>query len=192
MDKRKILPHRDTRQGTVEMVDVSDEEGSSLSFNSSGTVVSSRHSPSSWRPPLGLAMISLECPPPRVFLVVDLLFLGSSKGLYGVSGEWWLAHVIRVASYYHRAKGGPNRHKNGLGRSKRAYRPGPFPGWFGPILLPAAHLDILHLAPFICVILRSSSPRSSWGIFMHEVLIFSSRSSGVLHSSTLVLATFGG
>jgi hypothetical protein len=30
----------------------------------------------------------------------------------------------------------------------------------GPVLLPAAHLDILHLAPFVCVILRSSSPRS--------------------------------
>jgi hypothetical protein len=30
------------------------------------------------------------------------------------------------------------------------------------------------------------------GIFMHELPVFSSRSSGVLHSSTLVLATFGG
>jgi hypothetical protein len=41
-------------------------------------------------------MISLECPPPRVSLIVDLLFLGGSKGLDGVSGEWQIAHAIRV------------------------------------------------------------------------------------------------
>jgi hypothetical protein len=42
-------------------------------------------------------MISLECPPPRVSLVVDLLFLGGSEGLDGVSDKWRLAPVIRVA-----------------------------------------------------------------------------------------------
>jgi hypothetical protein len=47
---------------------------------------------------LGLAMISPEYPPPRVSLIVDSLFLGGSEGLDGVSGEWRLAHPIRVAS----------------------------------------------------------------------------------------------
>jgi hypothetical protein len=41
-------------------------------------------------------MIYLECPPPRVSLVVDLLFLGGSEELDGVSNEWWLAHALRV------------------------------------------------------------------------------------------------
>jgi hypothetical protein len=45
---------------------------------------------------LGLAMIYLKCHPPRVSLVVDLLFLGSSEELDGVSGEWRLRPVIRV------------------------------------------------------------------------------------------------
>jgi hypothetical protein len=94
----KDLPHHDTRHGTVEMVDASDEDGSSLSFNSGGAVASSRRPPSSWRPPLGLAIISPEYPPTRVSLVVDLLFLGGSKGLDDVSSEWRLTHVIRVAS----------------------------------------------------------------------------------------------
>jgi hypothetical protein len=95
MDKRKILPHG-ARHGTVEMMDASDEDGSSLSFNSSGTVASSQPPPSSWRPPLGLAMISPKCPPPKVSLVVDLLLLGGSEELDGVSGKWQLSHVIRV------------------------------------------------------------------------------------------------
>jgi hypothetical protein len=94
----KGLPQHDARHGTVEMVDASDEDGSSLSFNSGGAVASSRCPPSSWRPPLGLAMISLEYPPPRVSLVVNSLFLGGSEGLDGVSSEWRLAHTIRVAS----------------------------------------------------------------------------------------------
>jgi hypothetical protein len=83
----KGLPYHDARHGTVEMVDASDEDGSSLSFNSGGTVASSRRPPSVWRPPLGLAMISLEYPPPRISLVVDSLFLGGSEGLDSVSGE---------------------------------------------------------------------------------------------------------
>jgi hypothetical protein len=94
----KGLPHHDAKHGTFEVVDASDEDESSLSFNSGGAVASSRRSPSSWRPPLGLAMISLECPPPRVSLVVDSLFLGGSEGLDGVSSEWRLTHAIRVAS----------------------------------------------------------------------------------------------
>jgi hypothetical protein len=93
MDKRKTLPHHGARHGTVEMVDASDEDGSSLSFNSGGAVGSSRRPPSSWRHPLGLAMISLECPSP---LVVDLLFLGNSEELDDVSDEWRLTPVIRV------------------------------------------------------------------------------------------------
>jgi hypothetical protein len=92
----KGLPHHDARHGTVAMVDSSDEDGSSLSFNSGGAVASSRRPPSSWRPPSGLTMISLECPPPRVSLIVDILFLGGSKGLDSVSGEWQIAHAIRV------------------------------------------------------------------------------------------------
>jgi hypothetical protein len=92
------LPHHDARHGTVEMVDASDEDGSSLSLNFDGVVASSRCPLSSWRPPLGLAMISLECPPPRVCLIVDRLFLGGFEGLDDVSGEWRLAHMIRVAS----------------------------------------------------------------------------------------------
>jgi hypothetical protein len=98
IDERKILPHHDARHGTVEMVDAFDEDGSSLSFNSGGIVASFRRPPSSWRPPMGLAMFSPECPPPKVSLVVDLLFLGGSEGLDGVSGEWRLAPTIRVAS----------------------------------------------------------------------------------------------
>jgi hypothetical protein len=92
----KGLPHHDTKHGTVEMVESSDEDGSSLSFNSGGAMTSSRSPPSSWQPPLGLAMISLECPPPRVSLVVDRLFLGGSEGLDDVSGEWRLAPAIRL------------------------------------------------------------------------------------------------
>jgi hypothetical protein len=42
-------------------------------------------------------MISLEYPHPRVSPIVDLLFLGGSEGLNGVSGEWRLAPAIRVA-----------------------------------------------------------------------------------------------
>jgi hypothetical protein len=41
-------------------------------------------------------MISLECPPQRVSLVVDHLFLGGSEGLDGIFGEWRLALAIRV------------------------------------------------------------------------------------------------
>jgi hypothetical protein len=96
MDKRKTLPHHDARHGTVEMVGASDEDGSSLSFNSGDAVANSQHPPSSWRPPLALAMISPECPPPRVSLIVELLFLGGSEELDGVSNEWRLAHAIRV------------------------------------------------------------------------------------------------
>jgi hypothetical protein len=92
----KGLPHHDARHGTVQMVDASDEDGSSLSFNSGGALASSQRPPSSWRPPLGLAMISLECPSPRVSLVVDSLFLGGFEGLDGVSGEWRPFSAIRV------------------------------------------------------------------------------------------------
>jgi hypothetical protein len=60
MDKRKTLAHHGARHGAVEMVDASDEYGSSLSFNSRGTVASSRRPPSLWRPPLGLVMIYLR------------------------------------------------------------------------------------------------------------------------------------
>jgi hypothetical protein len=98
MDKRKTLPHHGARHGTVEMVDASDEDGSLLSFNSGGVVASSRRPPSSCRPPLGLVTIYLECPPPRVSLIVDYLFLGGSEGLDGIPGEWRLAPAIRVAS----------------------------------------------------------------------------------------------
>jgi hypothetical protein len=95
--QKKGLPHHDARHGSVEMVDASDEDGSSLSFNSGGAVASSWRPPFSWRPPLGLAMIYLKCPPPRVSLIVDSLFLGSSEALDGVSGEWRPAPAIRVA-----------------------------------------------------------------------------------------------
>jgi hypothetical protein len=93
----KGLPHHDARHGTVEMVDASDEDGSWFSFNFGGAVANSRRPPSSWRPPLDLAMISPECPLPRVSLVVDSLFLGGSEGLDGVPGEWRLASAIKVA-----------------------------------------------------------------------------------------------
>jgi hypothetical protein len=53
--------------------------------------------------------------------------------------------------------GGPKRHTKPLGRSDQAGQPKPFLGQFGPVFLPMAHLHILHLAPFTCVILRSSS-----------------------------------
>jgi hypothetical protein len=82
----KGLPHNDARHGTIEMVDASDEDGSSLSFKSGDAVASSRRPPSSWRPPLGLEMISPEYSPTTVSLVVDFLFLGGSEGLDGVSG----------------------------------------------------------------------------------------------------------
>jgi hypothetical protein len=57
-----------------------------------------------------------------------------------------------------RSKGTANRGKKGIGRSDQAGRPNLFLARFGPVFLPAAHLHILHLAPFIWVILRSSSP----------------------------------
>jgi hypothetical protein len=98
MDKRKILPYHGTKHGTVEMVDASDEDGSSLSFNSGGTMAISRRPPFSLRPPLGLAMIYLKYRLPRVSLIVNLLFLGGSEGLDVIFDEWRLAHVIRVAS----------------------------------------------------------------------------------------------
>jgi hypothetical protein len=93
----KGLPHHDARHGTVEMVDASDEDGSSLSFNADDAVASSRRPPSSWRPPLGLVIIS-RVSSPRVSLVVDFLFLGGSEGLDSVSSQWRLLHAIRVAS----------------------------------------------------------------------------------------------
>jgi hypothetical protein len=68
-----------------------------------------------------------------------------------------------------RSKGGSNRHRKSLGRSEQAGRPRPFLSQFGPVFLPAAHLHILDLAPLICVILRSSSPRSRQGVFSYEV-----------------------
>jgi hypothetical protein len=95
---KERFTHHDARHGTVEMVDASDEAGSSLSFNFGGAVANSQRPPSSWRPPLGLAMIYLKCPPLRVSLIVDSLFLGNSEGLDDVFGEWQLAHAIRVAS----------------------------------------------------------------------------------------------
>jgi hypothetical protein len=70
----------------LRMVDASDEDGSSLSFNSGGTVARPWRPPS-WRPPLGSVMIYLECSPLRVSLVVDPLFLGDSKELDGVRDE---------------------------------------------------------------------------------------------------------
>jgi hypothetical protein len=188
MDKRKVYPIMTLGMAPSRWWMPPIEDGSSLSFDSGGAVASSRRPPSSWWPPLGLAMIYLECPPPKGLLSS----LAALTGLDNVFGEWRLSHAIRVASTQHWVKGDPNRHKSGLGRSERADRPRPFLCRFGSILLPAAHLDIFHLAPFICVILRSSSSQLSWGIFMHELPMFSSRSSGVLHSSTLVLATFGG
>jgi hypothetical protein len=86
MDKRKTLPHHGARHDNIEMVDASDEDRSLLSFNSGGAVASSRRPPSSWRPPLGFTMISPECSPLKVSLVVDSLFLGGFEGLDGVSG----------------------------------------------------------------------------------------------------------
>jgi hypothetical protein len=97
MDEQKTLPHHGPRHGTVEMVDAPDEDGSSFSFNSGSAVACTRRPPSSWWPSLGLAMIYLEGPPPRVSLVVDLLFLGGSEELDGVSDEWRIPHAIRVS-----------------------------------------------------------------------------------------------
>jgi hypothetical protein len=87
-------------------------------------------------------MISLDCPPPRVSLVVDLLFLGGSEGLDGVSGEWRLAHAIRVPQTQHRRKGGANCHQEGLGRPAWADRPGTFLALFWPVF------STLHLVHF--------------------------------------------
>jgi hypothetical protein len=41
-------------------------------------------------------MISPKCPPPRVSLVVDLLFLDGFEAINGVFDEWRLAHTIRL------------------------------------------------------------------------------------------------
>jgi hypothetical protein len=48
--------------------------------------------------PHGLGKDFSRVSSPRVYLIVDRLFLGSSEGLKGVSGEWRLAPAIRVAS----------------------------------------------------------------------------------------------
>jgi hypothetical protein len=75
---------------------------------------------------------------------------------------WWMAASPRdLGSTYLTPKKG--------GREPAPERVGPIqpgrPAWalsgrFAPVLLLAAHLDNFHLAPFICVIFRSSSPRS--------------------------------
>jgi hypothetical protein len=56
-----------------------------------------------------------------------------------------------------RSKGTANQGKKVMGRSDQAGRPSLFLAQFRPVFLPASHLHILHLAPFIWVILRSSS-----------------------------------
>jgi hypothetical protein len=73
-----------------------------------------------------------------------------------------------------------------------ADRPGPFLALFWLCFLHALSPAFWMIGPFNCGLWTSLSPRPSWGIFMHELPVFSSRSSGVLHSSTLVLATSGG
>jgi hypothetical protein len=78
--------------------------------------------------------------------------------MIGCGGRW--TRELQIDRDGARSKGGPNRARNPLGRSERAGRPRPFLGRFRPIFLPAAHLGILDFSPLICVILRSSSPRS--------------------------------
>jgi hypothetical protein len=95
-------------------------------------------------------------------------------------------------TYFTPKKGGANRHQNGLGRSAWASRPRPFWARFRPNLLHTSSLALWIISPFNCGLWTSLSLQPSWRIFMHELPVFSSRSSGALHSSTLVLATFGG
>jgi hypothetical protein len=173
-------------------MDASDEDGSPLSFNSVGTMASSRRFPSSWRPPLGLAMISLECSPRRVSLVDDLLFLGGSEELDGASGEWWLAHAIRVPHTQHRRKGGATDTKTTWADLTRPTNLGPFWAGSGPSFSPRLIMTFCTWPPLFVSFLGRHPRDQDRGIFMHELPVFSSRFSGVLHSSTLVLATFGG
>ena len=98
MDKRLLYPIKMLGMAPLNMVDAPDGVHFSVSFNSGGAVASSRRPTSSWRPPLGLVMISLEYSPLRVSLVVDLLFRGGSEEQDGVFGEWPLDHAIRVPS----------------------------------------------------------------------------------------------
>jgi hypothetical protein len=118
--------------------------------------------PAAWSPPLASF-------PPSVLILTTSSQLSPSScgGGFLVNG---VGRMIGCSSRRRREllidggatrlKGGPNRHKNPLGRSDWAGRSMPFLGRFGPVFLPTAHLDILDLAPLICVILRSSSPRS--------------------------------
>jgi hypothetical protein len=98
--------------------------------------------PSLWRPPLGLAMISLKGPPPRVSLVVDLLFLGSSEELDDVSSEWrlppWLGfHLLNTEERASRTDT-----RRGWADWPRLAGLGPFGLGFGP------SCDMLHLLHF--------------------------------------------
>jgi hypothetical protein len=94
-----------------------------------------------------------------------------------------------------RSNGNANWGKKGLGRPDHASRPRWFSAWFDPVFLSADHLSILDLAPFICVILRSSSPRSSYRVSSHEVpvdtIFWKNRSKGIRRSSDEKQSTIG-
>jgi hypothetical protein len=140
MGKRKTLPHHGARHGTIDMVDASDEDGSSLSLNSGRAVASSQHLSSSWRRPLGLAMIYLECPPYR--FPNSPWADGTAHGTAFWHGPWAARHGC------HRARAGTSRrsvscmcrrlgprHNTGThglrGVARRRHGPAPN-GYFGP------------------------------------------------------------
>jgi hypothetical protein len=89
--------------------------------------------PTAWSPPLA------SFPPLALILAT--------------SSMWRPTEVEAVYRETPRSKGVANQARKPLGQSDWAGHP-------RPVFLPAAHLHILDLAPLICVILRSSSPRS--------------------------------
>jgi hypothetical protein len=69
---------------------------------------------------------------------------------------------------------------------------GPFWDGSGPFFSPRLILTFCTWPPWFVSFWGRHLRNQDKGIFMHELPAFSSQSSGVLHSSTLVLATFGG
>jgi hypothetical protein len=103
-----------------------------------------------------------------------------------VGSMWWPTEAEAIYRETPRSKGIANRARKPLGRSDWVGRPRPFLGQFGPIFVLAGHLGILDIAPLMCVILWSSSPRSRYGVFsrLKSSLVWSFGSDFALHSNT--------
>jgi hypothetical protein len=174
------------------MVDASDEDGSSLSFNSGGAVASFRRRPSSWRPPLVLAMISPECPPPRVSLIVDFSL---PWRLWGTRRRLWrMAACPRDwgCNYLTPKKEGREPTPERVGPVRTAQPSWALLGSFSDQFSPRSISCTLYHWPLqlwaLDVITSATKLRDLYA-WTSSLFISVLRSS---HAITLVLATFGG